>query len=357
MRIFCISSFPSPNDGVSDYTHDLMNALRQQGAEVTSGKIEKPFALMYHRAWSQLVRQIRESKSDVVHIQYTPTSMGPGIQSALHQLKKLNIPVVLTVHEKPDFFIDRLPRLLVKSYLLWEKRLYQKTSALIVHTQDQYVDVRIRYTTPEERLEVIPHYIQDTPSTGSTTSLRLISLGRIVPKKRLDLVIEALAQLAPTHPDLRLVVIGQAPDRHLAYAEHLKQLAERLGVSSQVDWKGYVSQKDLPQILSTHDVAILPYLMATQSGAAFKVLSHNVPILTNNLPAFEELMGKNSVGLSRPLHSAEHITAAVKDILQHPEWQAKWQTEIQRLKVEQSLDTVAELHIKLYTRLCQNTLV
>lgn len=356
MRIFFISSFPSPNDGVSDYTHDLIEALRKQGAQVSSGKIEKPFTLLYQRAWSKLIAQIYETKSDVVHIQYTPTSMGLGIQSALRQLKKLNIPVVLTVHEKPDFFIDRLPRLLVKSYLLWEKRLYKKASALVVHTKDHYVDVRIRYDVPAERLQVIPHYIQDTPCSGKTTTLRLISLGRIVPKKRLDLVIEAFAQLHPTHPELRLVVIGQAPSRHIDYAENLKQLAKRLGLADHVEWKGYINEKDLPQILSTQDVAILPYLMATQSGAAFKLLGHNVPVLTNNLPAFEELMGRFSVGLSRPLHSADHITTAVKDILQHPDWQAKWQTEIQRLKLEQSLDTVAKLHLKLYTRLCQNTL-
>lgn len=332
-----------------------MHALRQQGAEVSSGKIDRPFSVLYLRAWLRLIQQIQDFAPDLVHIQYTPTSLGLGLKTGLRKLQKLTIPVVLTIHEKPDFFIDRLPRILVKPYLLWEKKVCSLAGGLIVHTQDQYVDVRIRYDVPPAHLHVIPHYIQDTPAQGQTTALRLLSLGRIVPKKRLDLVLEAFAELRQTQSDMRLVVVGQAPVKYTAYAENLKHLAEKLGVSSQVDWKGYVSEKDLPQVLSTHDLAILPYLMATQSGAAFKVLSHNVPLLTNNLPAFEELLGRFSVGLSRPLHSAEQITQAVKEILTHPEWPAKWQTEIQRLKNEQSLDTIAQLHLKLYTNLCQNT--
>ncbi len=332
-----------------------MHALLQSGAEVSSGKIDRPFSVLYLRGWSRLLKQIQDFSPDVVHVQYTPTSLGLGLQMGLRRLQKLKIPVVLTIHEKPDFFIDRLPRILVKPYLLWEKKVYSLAAGLIVHTQDQYIDVRIRYDVPPAHLHVIPHYIQDTPAQGQTTALRLVSLGRIVPKKRLDLVIEAVAELCQTFPDLRLVVVGQAPDRYATYAENLKHLAEKLGVSSQVEWTGYVSEKNLPQVLSTHDLAVLPYLMATQSGAAFKVLSHNVPLLTNNLPAFEELLSKFSVGLSRPLHSAVQITQAVKEILAHPEWPAKWQTEIQRLKKEQSLDTIAQLHLKLYTSLCQNT--
>lgn len=354
MRIFCISSFPSANDGVSDYTQDLMEALRQQNVELMSGKVDQPFAIFYTRAWSKLLLQIKKFAPDVVHIQYTPTSMGPGLKKGLRRLKKLHIPVVLTVHEKPDFFIDRLPRLLVKPYLLWERSLYQQASSLIVHTQDQYVDVRIRYNIAPEKIHVIPHYIQDTPAQGQTASLRLISLGRIVPKKRLDLVIEALAELRSNYPDLRLVVIGQAPNRYTQYAKNLKQLVQERHLSAQVEWKGYVDEKSLSQILSPHDVAVLPYLMATQSGAAFKVLSHNVPLLTNNLPAFEELISRFSVGLSRPLHSATDIAQAIKEMLQHPEWPAKWQAEIQRLKKEQSLDTIAQLHLTLYANLCQN---
>lgn len=357
MRIFFISSFPAKNDGVSDYTKDMITSLRTLGVQVDSAKIEKPFSVTYRKAWTQVIAQIKDKHPDVVHIQYTPTSLGYGLLSGLKRLRSLHVPVVLTVHEKPDFFIDRLPRILIKPYLLWERKVFRLASRLIVHTKDQYVDIRIRYDVPAEQLQVIPHYIQDTPAKHTNGTLRLVSLGRIVPKKRLDMVIEALAELRKEMPDLKLLVIGQAPNRYADYAHNLKRLAEQFGVSSAVEWKGYVSESDLHELLSTHDLAILPYLMATQSGAAFKLLSHHVPLLTNNLPAFEELMKQYTVGLSRPLHYSTDVVNAVQEVSSHPEWPKWWAQEITRLKKEQSLVTIAQLHLKLYTDLCQNTSV
>ena len=69
-----------------------------------------------------------------------------------------------------------------------------------------------------------------TPEPAPTGEARVTVVGRLVPYKRVDLVIEAMAILAPERPDLRLVVIGQGPER-----ERLAAQAAELGIADRVE--------------------------------------------------------------------------------------------------------------------------
>lgn len=355
MKICFISNYPTPNDGVSDYTKDLMESLKQQGAEVSSFKIDHPLSLKSISEWMTALKKITQLAPDLVHLQYTPTSLGWRLKWFIKKLQQSKIPSVLTVHEKPDFFIDRLPWLFFRPYLLWERAVFKSASALVVHTADQFVDIRIRYDVPGERIKTIPHYIQDTPAVGTTTNQRLVVLGRIVPKKRLDIVIEAMAQLKIDFPQIKLLVVGEAPPQYAEFAKNLKQLVKQHQLGSTVEWVGYVPDDQLPKLLSSHDLGVLPYLMGTQSGAAFKLLSHNIPLLASQLPAFVELMKHYPVGQATELSTAEQLAQAVRHIFNHSEFSTTWPAGIQRLKKEQSLATISQLHLSLYTHICQNT--
>lgn len=66
---------------------------------------------------------------------------------------------------------------------------------------------------------------------------RLTVVGRLVPYKRVDLAVRALHLLRDERPDLRLVVIGQGPER-----EPLEALATELGVADRVELRGFVAR-------------------------------------------------------------------------------------------------------------------
>lgn len=353
MRICLVSSFPTPNDGVSDYTRDLLAGLQARGEDALSVKIDFQWSVHLRRMYSQTLRQILELQPEVVHIQYTPSSLGPGIGWLIKKLHAHQLPVMVTVHEKPDFFIDRLPRWCIKQFLLWERRVLRLADCLIVHTQDHFVDLRIRYDIPGERIQVIPHFLQDRLATGQTDDLRLVALGRIVPKKRLDLIIEALPELRRQFPNVKLLVIGQAPARYAQFEQDLKSMAEQLQVQDIITWAGYVPNEQLASVLSPQDIGLLPYVLATQSGAALKLLGFHVPLITSALPAFQELMTQYEVGVASPLVSGKDIIQALQVIKNQPEILKKWKVNISRLIQDQSLDTIAQRHIISYQQLCQ----
>ncbi|MBK5257593.1 MAG: glycosyltransferase family 4 protein [Vicinamibacteria bacterium] len=76
----------------------------------------------------------------------------------------------------------------------------------------------------------------------------LLFAGRLDRLKRVDLLIEALAHASS---DVRLKIAGRGP-----LESSLRDLAERRGVSAQVDFLGFVSDEDLLTLLATARAAV-----------------------------------------------------------------------------------------------------
>ena len=78
----------------------------------------------------------------------------------------------------------------------------------------------------------------------------LSSVSRLVPRKGMDVLIEAANRLAPSYPDLVVAIAGDG--RELA---HLRRLAEQSPV--RIDVLGRVSQEDRAALLGAADVFVM----------------------------------------------------------------------------------------------------
>lgn len=81
---------------------------------------------------------------------------------------------------------------------------------------------------------------------------RLLSVGRIDPRKGIATAIEALAELPP---EATLTVAGTGPESLLA---ELAAHAERHGVAARVTFAGAVARTDLPALYERHDAVVFP---------------------------------------------------------------------------------------------------
>jgi glycosyltransferase involved in cell wall biosynthesis len=77
------------------------------------------------------------------------------------------------------------------------------------------------------------------------------SFGRVTPEKGLSAVLRVLAQVAPSLPALRLLIVGGAASYFDLMAE-----ARELGVADRVIETGYVSDEALPDYLAAVDVCL-----------------------------------------------------------------------------------------------------
>jgi glycosyltransferase involved in cell wall biosynthesis len=100
----------------------------------------------------------------------------------------------------------------------------------------------------------------------------MVVLGRLVPHKRVELAIEALAALRPELPELSLVVIG-----HGYWQSTLHELAERLGVASSVLFTGHVDDAYKHELLAEAWVHVMPSLKEGWGLAVVEAAAHGTP--------------------------------------------------------------------------------
>src|SRR5690606_28349196 len=82
----------------------------------------------------------------------------------------------------------------------------------------------------------------EAPAPGEE---RIVALGRLVPHKRVELVLAAVAALAEERPGLRLDVVGRGTER-----ENLEALAVELGIADRVRLCGFVAESEKHALLS-----------------------------------------------------------------------------------------------------------
>jgi glycosyltransferase involved in cell wall biosynthesis len=119
-------------------------------------------------------------------------------------------------------------------------------------------------------------------------------VGSFRPWHRVDLLVEALARLAPRV--VRLLLVGEGPGRAAA-----QERAAALGVADRVTWLGARRAEDVPRLVSAFDVGALPATNAY--GHPMKLVEHaaaGVASVAPDLPPVREVLEHEVTGLLFP---------------------------------------------------------
>lgn len=114
----------------------------------------------------------------------------------------------------------------------------------------------------------IPEKQRGSDEIGART---MIFAGRFVAYKNLDRVIRAAARAREKHPTLKLVFVGDGPEK-----EKLTSLAQELYIPLTIHPK--VAQKELFELISTSSVALAPALSEFNPNFILESLSFGKPV-------------------------------------------------------------------------------
>lgn len=90
-------------------------------------------------------------------------------------------------------------------------------------------------------------------SLGLADKKVIVSVGRLVHRKGQDVLIEAVATISRSVPEVHLLLIGEGP-----YKEKLVRLIESLGLEDRVTFIGRVRYQDLPRYICVGDIFAMP---------------------------------------------------------------------------------------------------
>jgi len=136
----------------------------------------------------------------------------------------------------------------------------------------------------------------------------LLFVGRFVPVKGLDLLLQALPEVVEEHPGVRLLVAGggdtEDADRRAALA-----LADRLGVAGRVTWLGPVTQPALAALYRAADLLVVPSRYESFGLAALEALACGTPVVATAVGALDQVV-RSGVNGQVVQEAAPHPLAA-----------------------------------------------
>lgn len=160
--------------------------------------------------------------------------------------------------------------------------------------------------------------LADHAATGQTVGF----VGRYdEPRKGMNVLLAALERLAPTHPDLRLLVAGRG-DAAAFRAALPPQLTDRVTVLGQV------SEPDKASLLRTVEVYCAPNTGQESFGVILlEAMAAGAPIVASDLEAFRRVLGDGAAGMLFRRGDAAALAAALEKMLGDPQLRSQLVTE------------------------------
>ena len=267
-------------------------------------------------------RLIPALKLDVIHTHH-PVLLG---QAAVNKAQELDLPLVFTFHTQYKEYTQYIPlhQEAVQNFLkdtihTWLRDYMRKCQHIVVPSKSM-LDILVKDYGLESRYTIIPTGI-DLQSFGGANgeTLRaengweddrvMISIGRLGPEKNWRMLIKSAALALQDHPSLRVVIIGDGPER-----QALREFSSQLGISGRVDFIGEVPFSQVPSYLKAADFFGFASTAETQGLVTLEALAAGLPVVAVNASGTRDILEHDCQGILVE-NQPEAIAAAINRLL------------------------------------------
>lgn len=133
---------------------------------------------------------------------------------------------------------------------------------------------------------------------NKTSRIRILTVARLHEKKGLPYLIKAFKKVRKSHPDTRLTIVGEGPER-----SKLKSLIRRLKLKKSIRLKGDLSHRKVAQEMRNADIFCLPSVTTKEGNqegipnALKEAMATGLPVVTTKHGGIPELVTHKKEGL------------------------------------------------------------
>ncbi|GAB3702034.1 glycosyltransferase [Mariniluteicoccus flavus] len=374
-------TYPPTVNGAAQSSHRLAVALARRGNEVhvvcpspngRPGRMVDPDGLTLHHvrsvAWPAYKtfplcipgstdvtagRVMDEVKPDVVHVQDHFLLAGRLVVAA----RKRGIPVVATNHLVPSNFWDHVPLPVAwrehgARLLWWDVRRVFKLADVLTSPTPRAVEL-LTEATGLPAIPVSNGVDIDTYETAAKSAVHgeepvVLFVGRLDQEKRVNELIEAFARLPKDLPG-RCEIVGSG-----SMAQPWRELAERLGVTDRVTFRGFISDEELYATYGRSDIFCMPSVADLQSLVTLEAMSASMPVVLANAMALPHLVREGENGfLFEPTDIdglAGHLETLLRDAELRRRMGAVSREMVSQHALGATIDTFEEIYRGLVAR-------
>lgn len=280
-------------------------------------KLPKDELLQYMPVFGDfLADQWRQWRPDVAHAHFWMSGL-----ATLRAARRNGVPVVQTFHAlgvvkrrhqgRDDTSPDERIRL--------ETELARSVDWVAATCTDEVAELR-RMGRAESAMSVVPCGVNPAefshigPAATHGKPRRIVSVGRLVPRKGFETVIRAMPQM----PTAELVIVGGPDKSELdadAEAQRLNSVAAQCGVADRVHLYGAIARDEMPMLLRSADVVAATPWYEPFGIVPLEAMACGVPVVASAVGGMLDTVVDEVTGRLVPPRDPQRCADAINPIL------------------------------------------
>ncbi|MGW5683287.1 glycosyltransferase [Nonomuraea sp. NPDC003754] len=197
-----------------------------------------------------------------------------------------------------------------------ETQIGQRAAAVLATCADEVTELRAM-GVPDHRVTVVPcgvdlhHFTPGGPPAARGAARRVLSIGRLVPRKGVDTLLRALREV----PDAELVIAGGSADD--PEAVRLSELATAYGLAGRVRVIGSVPRDEVPALMRSADVVVTVPWYEPFGMVPLEAMACGVPVIASAVGGHLDTVA--GCGVLVPPRRPQALARALRDVLDHPD--------------------------------------
>ncbi|MEC4815914.1 MAG: glycosyltransferase family 4 protein [Scytonema sp. PMC 1069.18] len=285
-------------------------------------------------------------KYDIVHFH----ALGPSLFTCLPRLVK-STKVVVTCQgldwqrAKWGSFSTRVIQMGEKAAVRFADGLIVVSDALQTYFQQTYGRNTVYIPNAPANYGESDSSFNHGRKLGLEQGRYVLFLGRLVPEKRPDLLVDAFSALNP--PGWKLVLAGGVSDTR----SFTSTLLEKVANNRNIVYAGELRGSRLWEVVRGAGLFVLPSDLEGLPLAMLEAMKEGIPVLASDIPPHKQLIGEHR-GM---LFEAGNIDSCVRSLdqaLNNPQERLRMALNARRyVELNYSWDRITSETMKLYTRL------
>lgn len=170
----------------------------------------------------------------------------------------------------------------------------------------------------------------------------IAAAGQLIPRKGHRYLLQAVADLRLSHPDVRLIIFGEG-----YLNNQLRAQAATLGLGDIAQFPGF--RDDLDSFMSCIDILAHPALAEGLGVIALKAAAAGVPVVGFDAGGLPEAVISGRTGTLVPAEDVDALRRGLVELVDDAELRQRMGAAgRQRMQKEFSISTMADKHVELY---------